>query len=473
MFRSTLRFIQGALLLGGLAAPVMPAWSANEALLELLRILRDRNSITGEEYELLMKTAQSENEKAAGGPRGREDHRKTAAAPPANPPVKTKGKLELGDKEHKFRIGGRLQHDVTLVGNDGVRSVGESEQQIRRARIYLSGVSWKHWDWKLQFDLEDADDTGMAIEDAYIKYKAWKPMSITVGQRKAPFSLSELTSSKYITFIERSAPTSLFTSEAIGIGGRAPGITVSNAGDRHALAGGFYLMRQRSGSGESISPRRFDDGWGFTGRAVWLPVKQSANQLAHLGASFGYKRYPNGEVGRVRVRPEVSAGARIVDSDGGITADDFWGAGLEAAMIWGSFSASGEYYYGEFDGGQLAGNADMEGFYVQGSWFPTGESRRYKKGAFSSVKVKRPVGHGGWGAWELGLRYASADLGDSIGADSGEALTAALNWYVNNNMMFRLNYVKTFCEDGLGTTCDWGVEAGDPEYLSFRTQVFF
>ena len=453
MFRSTLRFIQCALLIGGLAAPVAPVWSASEALPELLKILRDRGSITGEEYDLLMKTAQSEDKKAV--------------------KVKTKGKLELGNKEHKFRIGGRLQHDVTLVGNDGVRAVGESEQQIRRARIYMSGTSWKHWDWKIQFDLEDADDTGMAIEDAYIKYKAWKPMSITVGQRKAPFSLSELTSSKYITFLERSAPTSLFTSEAIGVGGRAPGITVSNAGDRHALDGGFYMMRQRSGSSESISPRRFDDGWGFTGRAVWLPVKQSANQLAHLGASFGYKRYPNGEVGRVRVRPEVSAGARIVDSDGGIAADDFWGVGLEAAMIWGSFSASGEYYYGEFDGDQLAGNADMEGFYVQGSWFPTGESRRYKKSAFSSVKVKRPVGHGGWGAWELGLRYASADLSDSIGADSGEALTAALNWYVNNNMMFRLNYVKTFCDNGLGTTCDWGVEAGDPEYLSFRTQVFF
>lgn len=458
MFRSTLGFMQCALLISGLAAPVSLAWSADEALLELLRILKDRGNITGQEYELLKKTAQS----------------KTAATTPAKLPMKTKGKLELGDKEHKFRIGGRLQHDVTLVGNDGARSVGESEQQIRRARIYLSGASWKHWDWKLQFDLEDADDTGMAIEDAYIKYKAWKPMSITIGQRKAPFSLSELTSSKYITFIERSAPTGLFASSAIGVGGRAPGITLSNAGDRHSFDGGFYLMRQRNGSGsESISPRRFDDGWGFTGRVVLLPVKQSANQLAHLGASFGYKRYPNGEVGRFRVRPEVSAGARLVDSDGEISADDFWGVGLEAAVIWGSFSASGEYYYGEFDGSQLTGDTDMDGFYVQGSWFPTGESRRYKKGSFSSVKVKRPVGHGGWGAWELGLRYASADLGADIGADSGEALTAALNWYVNNNMMFRLNYVKTFCADGLGATCDWGAAAGDPEYLSFRTQVFF
>ena len=51
--------------------------------------------------------------------------------------------------------------------------------------------------------------------------------------------------------------------------------------------------------------------------------------------------------------------------------------------------------------------------------------------------------------------------------------TAALNWYVNNNMMFKLNHVKTRCDNGGLDTCDWGIDAGDPEYLSFRTQVFF
>ena len=115
----------------------------------------------------------------------------------------------------------------------------------------------------------------------------------------------------------------------------------------------------------------------------------------------------------------------------------------------------------------------MEGYYVQGSYFLTGENRRYKKGAFSSVKVKNPLGSGGWGGWEVGVRYSSTDLGAGIGADTGDVLTAALNWYVNNNMMFKLNYVKTFCDKGGADTCDWGAGDGDPEYLSFRTQVFF
>ena len=135
-----------------------------------------------------------------------------AAARPS-PEITTKGKLEFKTDEHKFRIGGRAQHDITLVGNDGDGSVGSSEQQFRRARIYLSGTAWEHWDWKFQFDLEDADDSSMSIEDAFIKYKDWGLASVTIGQRKAPFSLNELTSSKYITFIERAVPSSLFTSE--------------------------------------------------------------------------------------------------------------------------------------------------------------------------------------------------------------------------------------------------------------------
>ncbi len=472
MLKTTFRLLHAALLAGGLAMLAAPAHAADGALLELLKILRDKGGITQQEYELLRDTAMAETETAPQTP-AEPAPQVVAAAKPA-PKITTAGKLEFKADEHKFRIGGRAQHDFTLVGNDGDGNVGSSEQQFRRARIYLSGTAWEHWDWKFQFDLEDADDSSMSIEDAFIKYRDWRPASVTIGQRKAPFSLSTLTSSKYITFIERSAPTDLFTSESIGIGGRSPGITLENASKKHTLAGGFYLMRQRSESEtDSIVERKIDDGWGVTGRATWLPVSVSGKQLVHTGAAFGYKHYPNKRVNRFRVRPGVSEGDRIVDSDRAIAADNFWGMNLEAATIWGPFAASAEYYYGDFDGTGITGNTDLEGFYVQGSYFLTGENRRYKNGAFSSVKVKDPVGGGGWGGWEVGLRYSSTDLGAGIGADSGDVLTAALNWYVNNNMMFKLNYVKTFCDSGGNDTCDWGTGDGDPEYLSFRTQVFF
>ena len=264
MYKATFRFLCAALLTTGLVMMNAPGHAADSTMLELLKILRDKGSISGQEYELLRQTALAEGEKKTAQTAVKPGPEVVAVAKPS-PEITMTGKLEFMTDEHKFRIGGRAQHDVTLVGNDNGGNAGSSEQQFRRARIYLSGTAWEHWDWKFQFDLEDADDNSMSIEDAFIKYKAWDPADIIVGQRKAPFSLSALTSSKYITFIERATPTDLFTAEAIGIGGRSPGISLENAGDKHTLAGGLYLMRQRADDTDSTSERKIDDGWGFTG----------------------------------------------------------------------------------------------------------------------------------------------------------------------------------------------------------------
>ena len=180
MYKAIFRFLCVTLLSGGLAVLNMPAYAANDALLELLKILRDKGGITQQEYDLLRDTALAETgnpapatvaEKPVQTPS--EPAPQVIAAARPTPEITTKGKLEFKTDEHKFRIGGRAHHDVTLVGNDGDGSVGSSEQQFRRARIYLSGTAWEHWDWKFQFDLEDADDNSMSIEDVFIKYKGW------------------------------------------------------------------------------------------------------------------------------------------------------------------------------------------------------------------------------------------------------------------------------------------------------------
>jgi len=468
----------------------MPVAADNGVMLDLLRILRDRGSLTESEYRLLVQASKEDGEKAGAKPGGNSPA--AAAEPRRLPEISTAGKLQLATEKHRFRIGGRIMHDATLVDNDGDGDVGSSEHQFRRARIYLSGTAWKYWDWKFQYDLEDADDSGQAIEDAYVRYTGLKPLSVTVGQRKAPYSLDALTSSKYITFIERSVPTDLFASESFGVGGRSPGITLSTQGDRWTAEGGFYTMRQQGGATDegdfvtsdgatvkvalgtdSIGERKIDDGLGFTGRLTYLPLADSgAGRYVHLGAAFGYKHYANRSITRFRVRPAVSEGDRIIDSDGLIAADNYWSVGLEAAAILGPFSAQAEYYHGDIDTVGADLDSSLEGWYVQGSYFLTGDRRRYRGSAFSSVKVSRPLGDGGPGAWELGLRFSGTELDSTIGGDQGHVLTAALNWYVNNNIMFRANYVKTFC-DSSGSTCDWGSGDGEPAYFILRSQVFF
>ena len=88
----------------------------------------------------------------------------------------------------------------------------------------------------------------------------------------------------------------------------------------------------------------------------------------------------------------------------------------------------------------------MDGFYVQAAYTLTGETRGYKagSGAFAAIKPKNEGG-----AWEVVARYEDADVdipGRSLSA-SLERMVLGVNWYVNKNVKFMLNYVDSEVDD--------------------------
>ena len=97
---------------------------------------------------------------------------------------------------------------------------------------------------------------------------------------------------------------------------------------------------------------------------------------------------------------------------------------LEAAFVWGPFSMQGEYAQLEADiPAELLRRRSVrqvsptyDGWYVDASWYLTGETRNYEaaEGIFGRTKVKNPVfgGSGGWGAWQIAGRYDVIDLSD-------------------------------------------------------------
>jgi len=91
-------------------------------------------------------------------------------------------------------------------------------------------------------------------------------------------------------------------------------------------------------------------------------------------------------------------------------------------------------------------------------WTLTGESRKYipETGSYSAIIPDRPfsLAEGGWGAWELGARLSYIDLNgnftaglplagqpSAVAGGKQTSFTLGLNWYVNSNMRFMLNYV--------------------------------
>ena len=98
------------------------------------------------------------------------------------------------------------------------------------------------------------------------------------------------------------------------------------------------------------------------------------------------------------------------------------------------------------------GDVQFSGYYVQASYFLTGEHRPYSRsnGAFGRINPINPVRkHGsqgicGGGAIELKALYSRVDLTDD-GIEGGELVNGALglNWYLVPNAKVMFDYIWT------------------------------
>ncbi len=118
-------------------------------------------------------------------------------APPAD------AGIVVYDKDgKKLEIGARIQLQYLRTDPDG----GETEDTtfFRRLRPYIAGSVTENWWGKVQFDFgKSLDGNEVAIKDAYMQYKGWKNMKLTIGNSKTPFSREFLASSKRQQTVER------------------------------------------------------------------------------------------------------------------------------------------------------------------------------------------------------------------------------------------------------------------------------
>jgi len=337
------------------------------------------------------------------------------------------------DGDFKLKIGGRLQTDWFFSSEDrDIKSnVGEQEDgvEFRRARIYFSGLIYGNVEYKLQLDFagDDAD-----FKDAYLGLTDFPLGTLRMGHFKEPFSLDELTSSKYITFMERALPNAFAP-------GRNTGFMLHNVASDERMTTAIGVFRDTDDNGENVD----DGGYNITSRVTALPIYENKGaQLLQLGAACSY-RNPDNSI-QYRQRPEAHLTDRFVDT-GSFAGDQVDLVGLEAAWVNGPFSLQGEYMMAEAD--RIGGGSDVkfDGYYVQASYFLTGEHRKYKttEGAFSRVKPNNNYSSaGGPGAWEVKARYSGLDLNDrDINGGELDNISAGLNWYLNPNTRILWDFV--------------------------------
>ena len=427
-------------------AAVLPVQANNEAMMELLKVLRDQGTITAENYELLANAAKADKEASE------EVAKKVDQVEKESTTVSLKGghlKFKSGDKKFSAQIGGRLMADYAFMDKDDLGGTGNSSE-IRRARLFVKGTAFNDWGYKAQFDFAGDETT---IKDMYLQYNGWKPAKITLGNHKMPFSLDDTTSSKYITFIERSAATEAF------VIGRKNGLSIATGGHNWSLTGAVHMEGiDNENSGQ-------DEDYGYGMRATFTPLAEK-NKTIHLGAALHHQELEasSGSAEQITLRPEVHTAGEIFTSFND-TFEDYNTYGLELAGVFGPLSFQSEYAHREYNAVSGSKDQDMDTWYAFASYFLTGESRPYdaKNGVFGRVKPKRIVGEGGYGAWEVALRYSDIDLEDNGLGDKGDLSTLGLNWYATPTIRFMANY----------TTADVDGQHDDFDAFHFRGQVDF
>jgi phosphate-selective porin OprO/OprP len=322
--------------------------------------------------------------------------------------------------EMTVNIGGRIQVDWTQYDEDNIDL--NSGTEFRRARLFAEGDIAENWTYKAQYDFAG---NGTELKDVYIRYGGWSFGKLTMGQFKQEFGLEVLTSSKYMTFIERASMSALAVDRRIGIG-------LTGDSDRWHWAFSAFGQEESDDDGDA------DEGYGAAGRVTWAPMLGD-DSFVHMGVAANWQQPSNKNTDewRVRARPEThQTNVRLVDTGNVEDVDNIYTYGLEAAWVAGPLSLQGEYALQKLDGGN---DPDYTGWYVYGSWFLTGQTRAYKNGSFARTKASN--------AWEIAARYSVLDLDDS-GVQGGEQdiITLGVNYYVNPYLRFMFNYVRTNAE---------------------------
>lgn len=392
---------------------------------------------------------------------------KTAAAVPS-----WKGAPQFENKKAgwSFKPLGRLQYDVGYVESpNGVRDPGLGfSSELRRARLGVEGTIPGGFGYKLELGF---DDNEVEVTDAYLSYEASDQVGFTIGQHNNFQSLEEVTSSRFLSFMERAAFTDAFNFERrVGLSARfAQGDVVVNAGVFTDNIADLANAQDAIGLGDE------NDAVSFDGRIVYAP-EFGGTQL-HLGGSAHYRdngdTAARGPATRYRQRPFIhTTNTRFLATPGLRVATET-NYGLEAALIRGPFHATGELHW--LTGDRLAAgvNPTFFGGYAEAGYFLTGETRGYKAGRWDRTKVLQPVGEGGLGALQVNLRYDHLDLtsGGIIGGRQ-QGYLASLIWIPQDHVRFYLNYGHLRYDDAAvaaaGGARDYGIDV-----FGARAQVDF
>lgn len=177
------------------------------------------------------------------------------------------------------------------------------------------------------------------------------------------------------------------------------------------------------------------------GRLTYVPI-HTETKILHFGLSAMFQDSDSLHRFKFASFPEVQEAPNVNLVNTGLipNCQNFIGYELEAITMLNSFTFTTEYYYVGVNRNQGLDNLKFDGYFFTVDYFITGEHYIYdfKLGAYNNISKIKSCN----GAWQIAARYSTINL-ESDGIHGGREYntTLGLNWYVNDYLTFKINYV--------------------------------
>jgi phosphate-selective porin OprO/OprP len=420
------------------------------------------------------------------------------AATASTPVVKaspSRFSFQSADGANSIRFRGVLHFDGRDFLDDATPETSDT-WLLRRVRPIIEGTLNNIYDFRFTPDFGG----GRAIvQDAYVaaRFRPWAV--VTAGKFKVPVGLERWQSATDLRFVERGFPTSLVPNRDLGVqfGGDVKGGTINYT------VGYFNGTNDGQSSDNNATVDVDNDTRGDWAARVFFQPFLNSDNFALRGLGFGVGgtyvdstgsatntllpayRTP-GQQSFFSYRASTAATGTAPAVNNGTFADGErlrWTPQFYYSL--GKLSLLGEYVNVSQDVTRVNGavtrsdTLDNTAWQLQFAWFVTGEEESFK--GFTPQSTFEP-GKPGWGAWEFVARIQELTIDDDAftgGADSfaniatsarkAKAIGVGVNWYLNQNVKWSLNYEQTEFDGG----AVGGADRGDEKALLTRIALGF
>ena len=388
--------------------------------------------------------------------------------------------VRSADTNFLMNIHGYVQADGRFYLNE--HNPANDTFLLRRVRPIFEGTVYNRFDYRFMPDFGSGNVNSSSaannamLDDAYLNARLWPQIQVQAGKFKSPVGLERLQSTAELLFIETGYATQLTPNYDLGV-------ELHNNLFNSPISYAIGIFNGAIDAG-SLDVDTSDGGKDVAGRLFFQPfLRSDSDALNKLGFGVGGSAgHHDGAVPSYKTPGQQTffSYASTVKAAG-----EQYRIDPQLFYYWGPFGIIGEYIVSSQEV-QASGSKSTERFnhqawQVEASYFLTRDNNSFRS---TSRNAFRPLqnfnfGSGGWGAFEVVARVGQLSLdkaafpkyATSSSAQQATSWGVGLNWYLNSNIRFYLDFETTYFENG--SKAKDAFTGGDEHAVLGRVQFSF